>query len=75
MTKVTLKKILQDNWQNFLKKKIKRIPKVIRADVIETVEKAMDCGRLEKGYTEYMCLECMESKRVGFTCKSKFCTR
>ncbi|SHK41480.1 hypothetical protein SAMN02744037_02296, partial [Tepidibacter formicigenes DSM 15518] len=44
MTKVTLKKILQDNWQNFLKKKIKRIPKVIRADVIETVEKAMDCG-------------------------------
>lgn len=75
MAEITLKKILQDNWQNFLKKKIKRIPKEIRSDVIETVEKAMGCGSLEKGYTEYMCLECMESKKVGFTCKSKFCSR
>jgi hypothetical protein len=75
MFEITMKKILQDNWKKFKKRKIKRIPKEVRADIIEAVEKAMDCGNIEKGYTEYMCLECMESKKVGFTCKSKFCSR
>lgn len=75
MAEITIKKVLQDNWEKFLQEKIRRIPKEIRADVIETVEKSLDCGNIELGYTEYLCLECHKSKKIGFTCKSKFCSK
>lgn len=75
MAEMTMKKILTENWPEFKQKKIKRIPKEIRKDVIDTVESAMTCGDINNGYTEYKCLDCLESKKIGFTCKSKFCSR
>jgi len=49
-------------------------PGKIRQIVIEEVEKMINCGDIKKGYLEFSCNECGESKKVGFKCRSRFCT-
>ncbi|WP_050816242.1 transposase zinc-binding domain-containing protein [Clostridium sp. DL-VIII] len=34
----------------------------------------MKCKDISNGYIELKCKECGEIKKVGFTCKSRFCT-
>ncbi len=34
----------------------------------------IQCGSLENGFLEFKCETCGEVKRVGFTCKSRFCS-
>lgn len=65
-----IKLILKDHWETFLKKyKYK-----IRNNVKVEVEKVLNCRNIKNGYIEFKCGNCGESKKVGFTCKSRFCT-
>ncbi|MBP2034216.1 hypothetical protein J2Z42_002955, partial [Clostridium algifaecis] len=34
----------------------------------------INCGSLDNGFIEFKCENCGEIKRVGFRCKSRFCT-
>ena len=34
----------------------------------------ISCGEPANGYAEYICPNCFEKKKVGFTCKCRFCT-
>lgn len=64
-------KIFRDHWDSY-----KRFhPEKISEDIEENVEKMMGCGEIENGYFEYICPECHETKKVGFSCKSRFCLR
>ncbi len=47
----------------------------MREHIIYTVERALDCGNIEKGYIKHKCLECNEEYIHGFTCKTKFCSK
>ena len=41
----------------------------------ENVERMLSCGDIREGYYEYQCLSCGETRKVGFTCKSRLCLR
>jgi hypothetical protein len=41
---------------------------------IAEVEKMLGCGDLAKGYATYICLNCGETQRVCFSCKSRVCS-
>lgn len=70
MIKEKIRKILENHWKVFLKK----YGKQIRKNVKNEVEKVLGCGDIRNGYIEFRCQECNISKKVGFTCKSRFCT-
>ena len=70
MKKSKIKLILKDNWLEFFK----IYGKKVRKNVKKEVEKVLACGDLSKGYIEFICDSCKESKKVGFSCKSRFCT-
>jgi len=64
-----IKQIFLDHWDEF--KELYRGK--IRNNVCKEVEKMMLCGSLNNGFVEFKCIACGETKRVGFTCKSRFC--
>jgi hypothetical protein len=70
MKKERIKHIFKDHWESFAERYNPRI----RKNVFREVERMLGCGSLENGYIEYKCEDCGEIKRIGFTCKSRFCT-
>ncbi len=64
-----LRQIFKDHWKAFLKENGSQV----RRSVIFEVNKMINCGNEKKGYTQYKCPECGETKKVAFTCKSRFC--
>ena len=68
--KNTFKQIFQDHWDEFKA----AYPRFDSPQYNEVVQKMLDCGDPEKmGYVQYRCLNCGESRRIAFTCKSCFC--
>lgn len=65
-----MKEILKNNWFHFKKTYAGKSRRL----VIEDVERMISCGDYDNGYAEYSCMSCSETKRVAFTCKSRFCT-
>lgn len=65
--KETSKQIFRDHWPEF----VKQYPRYAEKEII--IEKMLGCGDPANGYTEYICPDCLEIKRVAFSCKSKFC--
>lgn len=63
--------IFRDHWSPFEQYH----PEYVDEVIAENVDKMMGCGLIENGYFEYMCLDCQKSKKIGFTCKSRFCLR
>lgn len=63
--------IFRDHWSPFERYH----PQYVSEVVTENVDKMMGCGLIENGYFEYMCLDCQKRKKIGFTCKSRFCLR
>ena len=70
MIKGKMRLILEDQWSSFLK----IYDKKIRPDVKVEVDKVLHCKDTRYGYIELKCESCNETKKVGFTCKSRFCT-
>lgn len=63
-----IKKIFRDHWENFKKKYENRI----RYSVKKEIKKMLKCMDISNGYVEYRC-SCGETKKVGFSCKSRLC--
>lgn len=70
MIKGKMRLILEDHWSSFLK----IYDKKIRPNVKVEVDKVLRCKDTRYGYIELKCESCNETKKVGFTCKSRFCT-
>lgn len=70
MVKGIVKQIFIDHWGPFTKEYAKNIREV----VFHEVKKMIQCGSLENGFLEFKCDVCGETKRVGFTCKSRLCS-
>jgi len=62
--------ILENHWDDFFK----IYGKKIRKNVIKEVDKVLRCGDIKNGYIEMKCDKCNTIKKIGFTCKSRFCT-
>lgn len=61
--------IFRDHWDQF-----KRFNQELVDENIEgNVEKMLSCGLIENGYYEYICTDCLKKKKIGFSCKSRFC--
>jgi len=73
--KITVKDILNDNYNDFKNKYWNKVPKYMRKHIDEAVSKALKCSDIKYGFAEYKCETCGESTKVPFTCKSKFCNR
>lgn len=65
-----IKEIFNDHWDDFATHFKGRIREV----VLEDVRRMLDCGDITKGHLLYECPSCGEKKKVGFTCKSRFCS-
>ncbi|MZK54151.1 IS91 family transposase [Clostridium beijerinckii] len=70
MKKGKMNKILEDHWHSF----VKLYGKKIRPNVKAEVDKVLRCKDTKYGYIELKCKKCNEIKKIGFTCKSRFCT-
>ena len=66
----SIKEIFCDHWDEFAIQFKGRIRQV----VLEDVRRMLDCGDITKGHLLYECSSCGEKKKVGFTCKSRFCS-
>lgn len=64
-----IKNIFVDNWDEF--EQLNRGN--IRSVVYKEIKKMLNCDSLDIGYIEFKCT-CGEIKKVGFRCKSRFCT-
>ena len=70
MKKCKIKTILEDHWNGFLK----IYENKIRDNVKKEVEKVLKCKDTKYGFIELKCDKCNTTKKIGFTCKSRFCT-
>ena len=70
MKKGKIKIILEDHWHGFLK----IYENKIRFNVKKEVEKVLKCKDTKYGFIELKCDKCNTKKKIGFTCKSRFCT-
>lgn len=70
MAKGILKKIFNDHWEAFKELYGHKIRKVVDKEV----KKVINCGSVQNGYIEYECKSCGEKKKVGFRCRSRFCS-
>lgn len=70
MKKGKIKIILEDHWYGFLNKYKDKI----RPNVKKEVEKVLKCKDIKHGFIELKCDKCNITKKIGFTCKSRFCT-
>lgn len=70
MLKGKMRLILEDHWTSF----VSMYDKKIRPNVKAEVDKVLRCKDTRYGYIELKCEKCNEIKKVGFTCKSRFCT-
>ena len=70
MKRSKIRLILEDHWSDFLKLYNKKV----RRNVKEEVNKVLRCKDIRHGFIEFRCDKCNVSKKVGFTCKSRFCT-
>ena len=70
MKKGKIKIILEDHWHGFLK----IYENKIRFNVKKEVEKVLKCKDTKYGFIELKCDKCNTTKKIGFTCKSRFCT-
>jgi hypothetical protein len=73
--KITIKQIFQDNFQVFWKKNQKKFPEKMREHTYIEVMKMIGCGDISSGFVAYICMTCLEIFKIGFTCKSRFCSK
>ena len=64
-----IKTILEYHWHGFLK----IYENKIRPNV-KKVEKVLKCKYTKYGFVKLKCSNCNTTKKIGFTCKSRFCT-
>ena len=64
-----------EHWERFVVKYEQEHGQPVPEHWQENVERMLSCGDIREGFYEYKCQDCGETKKVGFTCKSKLCLR
>lgn len=59
-----------NNWTLFKS----MFQKELSDDVIKEVEKMLNCCNPKNGFATYLCLNCGQTKKIPFSCKSKLCS-
>jgi hypothetical protein len=67
--KETFKQIFSEHWDGFKKCH----PRYADKYYDEIINKMLGCGDPANGYSSYICEQCIEWKKVPFSCKSCFC--
>lgn len=70
MKKGKIKTILEDHWDGFLN----IYENKVRPNIKREVEKVLKCKDTKYGFIELKFDSCNTIKKIGFTCKSRFCT-
>ena len=73
--KITLKEIFEDHFQAFWGKNKEKVPENMREHTYIEVMKMIGCGDISLGFVAYICMVCFEKFKIGFTCKSRFCSK
>ena len=74
-SKITLKEIFEDHFQAFWGKNKEKVPENMREHTYVEVMKMIGCGDISLGFVAYICMVCFEKIKIGFTCKSRFCSK
>lgn len=70
-----IKTIFEKHFQGFWEKNKEKYPEQMRDHILSEVSKMLHCGDLTLGFVAYICMECFEKIKIGFSCKSRFCNR
>jgi hypothetical protein len=73
--KITIKEIFQDHFEEFWNENATKFPEEEQEHINTEVHKMMDCGNVKKGFVSYICTLCLLIMKIGFTCKSRFCSK
>ena len=73
--KITIKQIFQENFQGFWINNREKYPEALRDHIYDEVKKMLGCGDKAVGFVSYICVICQEIIKIGFTCKSRFCSK
>ena len=73
--KITLKQIYSDHFEVFWENNKNKYPEKEREHIVKEVMKMIGCGNIALGFAAYICLQCFEIIKIGFTCKSRFCVK
>jgi hypothetical protein len=68
-------RIFTEHWERFVAAYQTEHQRPIPAHWESNVRKMLGCGDIRRGYYEYFCEHCQQSRKVGFTCKSRLCLR
>ena len=74
MAAYSIKTIFWNHWKSVKQILSRRYEPSHWESIVSAVEKMLSCRDPSIGYKEYMCTKCGETKKVSFTCKSRFCT-
>lgn len=68
-------RIFADHWEDYAEDYARQHGRPVPEHWRENVMRMLSCGDIREGYYEYYCRSCGETKKVGFTCKSRLCLR
>lgn len=69
-----LKTILSKFFFSFWRKNNHKFPKSLEDSILTNVNRFLECGDPQVGFTSFICLQCKDIHRIPFSCKSKFCS-
>ena len=68
-------RIFAQHWESFAAAYEAEHQRPVPAHWEQNVRRMLACGDLREGYYEYLCEHCQQTRKVGFTCKSRLCLR
>ncbi|MBM3861881.1 MAG: transposase [Verrucomicrobia bacterium] len=68
-------RIFTEHWESFVRAWQAQHHRPIPSHWEANVQKMLSCGDIRVGYCEYLCPHCQQTRKIGFTCKSRLCLR
>ena len=68
-------RIFAEHWAGFVAAYEAEPGQSIPEHWAPNVRKMLACGDIRQGYYEYVCAHCQQTRKIGFTCKSRLCLR
>jgi hypothetical protein len=68
-------RIFAEHWAGFVAAYEAEHGRAVPAHWEANVRKMLACGDIRQGYYEYACPHCQQTRKIGFTCKSRLCLR
>lgn len=76
MTKeIKIREIFENHYKKFWEENSVKFPEEEREHINTEVMKMLSCGDTSKGFVAYICFICISILKIGFTCKSRFCSK